>query len=74
MDALIAFGGVPYASCSTGLVAFTQSPDGGWQLVDVLIPQGGVDSAAVVPGGGVAFSTGIGSAPDGVMLVRPELP
>jgi hypothetical protein len=65
---------VPFASCSTGLVAFTMSGTDGWQLVDVLIPQGNVDSAVVVPGVGIAFSTGIGSAPDGVLVVRPQLP
>jgi outer membrane protein assembly factor BamB len=52
-----------------GLVRVESSPSG-WRYVVVLIPQGAIDSASPAPQG-IAFSTGIGSAPETVALLEP---
>ncbi|MGE3420486.1 MAG: PQQ-binding-like beta-propeller repeat protein [Dehalococcoidia bacterium] len=63
------FDDLPYGIVCTGLVRL--EPDGsGWKLVVVLIPQGAIDSAAPI-GRGVVISTGIGTAPERVLVLEP---
>jgi|GEM_PF-5652176 len=61
--------GTIYGLLRGGLVRLVES-SGRWQLVTVLVPQGRIDSAAPA-GAGIVFSTGIGSAPESVILVEP---
>ena len=42
----------------------------GWKFVTVLTPQGAIDSMDA-SGAAIAFSTGIGTAPEQVLLVEP---
>lgn len=61
--------GVPYGLVCGGLVRLEHGSTG-WSLVRVLQPQGSIDSAAPV-GSQIALSTGIGTAPDQVLIIEP---
>jgi len=64
------FDGKMYALLAGGLVRLERPTSGAWRIAPVLQPQGAIDSLTVA-GDAIAFSTGIGSAPEHVLLIEP---